>query len=124
MRPSIPCSPPHAGSMRDGFGQTRWQRPAERRRNRINSRLTLTRLLLTAHRLPAYPPPPTFVYLAFPLSGDGSMLYPWRTPTTTLAAGLVLCLGACNRSAPGSSRTGTASDTAALADSAAVYEKG
>jgi hypothetical protein len=52
------------------------------------------------------------------------MLYPSRTSITTLAIGLPLCLGACNRSAPGTTRTGTATDTASLADSAAVYEKG
>ena len=51
------------------------------------------------------------------------MLYLSRTSLTTLA-GLVLGLGACNRSTPGATRTGTATDTAALADSAAVYEKG
>jgi sugar lactone lactonase YvrE len=54
------------------------------------------------------------------------LLYLFRTPTPTLASALALSLGlgACNRRAPEATRTGTASDTGALADSAAVYEKG
>jgi sugar lactone lactonase YvrE len=56
----------------------------------------------------------------------GSMSYTPRTLAVTLmlAAGLSLGLGACNRTPPGATRTGTASDTGSLADSAAIYEKG
>jgi hypothetical protein len=48
-----------------------------------------------------------------------------RTPTLTviLATALSLSLAACNRQGSGATRTGTAGDTSALADSAAAYEK-
>jgi sugar lactone lactonase YvrE len=48
------------------------------------------------------------------------MLRHYLTPTLTLAAALSLGLGACNRR---DSRSGTAADSRAVAESAAVYER-